>query len=92
MGEAWDQSDPLMHTHTGLELPAANTMEMNDLGPLRITYTTQAVYVGAHRELDDRTGYTDFIGIGDEGGDTRPTGDAWAGSKSASWSRTAGDV
>ena len=35
---------------------------------------TQAVYVGTHSELDDRTGFTDFIGIGD--GDDRPTGTA----------------
>ena len=79
MGEMWEQSAPLMHTHTGLDLPPGEDDDMTDLGPIRITYLTQAVYVGAHRELDDRTGYTDFIGIGDEGGDTRPTGDAKGG-------------
>ena len=71
--EMWEQGDPLMHTHTGLELPPGKDDDMLDLGPIRITYTTQTVYVGAHRELDDRTGFTDYIGIG-EGGDTRPTG------------------
>ena len=73
-GEMWEQSDPLVHTHTGLELPPGEDDDMLDLGPIRITYLTQAVYVGAHRELDDRTGYTDFIGLGD--GDARPDGDA----------------
>ena len=74
MGEVWGPSAPLVHTHTGLDLPPGEDDDMTDLGPIRITYSTQAVYVGAHRELDDRTGFTDFIGIG--GGDDRPTGDA----------------
>ena len=47
---------------------------MTDLGPLRVTFTTQAVYVGVHRELDDRTGKTDYIGLGD--GDAAPSGTA----------------
>ena len=67
MDEAWEQGDALTFTHTGLELPSD---DMTDLGPLRITFTTQSIYVGVHRELDDRTGYTDFIGLGD--GDGRP--------------------
>ena len=70
-GEAWEQGDALTFTHTGLELPPE---EATDLGPLRVTFTTQAIYVGVHRELDDRTGFTDFIGVGD--GDSRPTGTA----------------
>ncbi len=74
MGEMWEQGDALTYTHTGLDLPPGKDDDMLDLGPIRITFTTQAVYVGAHRELDDRTGYTDFIGFGD--GDARPTGTA----------------
>ena len=69
-GEVWEQSDALMHTHTGLELPLGEDDDMTDLGPIRISYTTQAVYVGTHRELDDRTGLTDYLGL-DEG-DARP--------------------
>ncbi len=74
MGEMWTQGDALTHTHTGLDLPPGEDDDMLDLGPIRITFTTQAVYVGAHRELDDRTGFTDFIGIGE--GDDRPMGTA----------------
>ncbi len=70
MDEAWEQGDALTHTHTGLDLPPGDDDDPTDLGPIRITFTTQAIYVGVHRELDDRTGYTDFIGIGD--GDGRP--------------------
>ncbi len=72
--EMWEQSDALTHTHTGLDLPPGEDDDMLDLGPIRITFTTQTIYVGAHRELDDRTGFTDFIGIGD--GDARPMGTA----------------
>ena len=68
--EMWEQGDALTYTHTGLELPPGADDDMLDLGPIRVTFTTQAVYVGVHRELDDRTGYTDFIGLGD--GDGRP--------------------
>ncbi|MCY4399160.1 MAG: carboxypeptidase-like regulatory domain-containing protein [Gemmatimonadetes bacterium] len=74
MGEMWEQGDPLTYTHTGLELPPGEDDDMLDLGPIRVTFTTQAIYVGVHRELDDRTGFTDFIGLGD--GDSRPTGTA----------------
>ena len=74
MGEMWEQSDALTYTHTGLELPPGADDDMLDLGPIRVTFTTQAIYVGVHRELDDRTGFTDFIGVGD--GDSRPTGTA----------------
>jgi len=70
-GEAWEQGDPLTWPHTGLDLPPGEDDDMLDLGPIRITFTTQAIYVGVHRELDDRTGFTDFIGLGD--GDARPS-------------------
>ncbi len=75
MGEMWEQGDALTYMHTGLDLPPGKDDDMLDLGPIRITFTTQAVYVGAHRELDDRTGYTDYIGIGGSA-DSRPTGTA----------------
>ncbi len=75
-GEAWGQGDALTHTHTGLDLPPGKDDDMLDLGPIRITFTTQAIYVGVHRELDDRTGFTDFIGLGD--GDGRPEKDGSA--------------
>ena len=71
--EVWEQSDALVHTHTGLELPLGEDDDMTDLGPIRITYETQTVYVGTHRELDDRTGFTDYKGLG---GDARPDGNA----------------
>ena len=77
-GEAYEQTDALMHAHDGLILPANNDPSMNtdelDKGPIYITYTTQSIYVGAHRELDDRTGLTDYIGVGE--GDARPSGHA----------------
>ena len=76
MGEAWEQGDALTYTHTGLELPPGKDDDMLDLGPIRVTFTTQAIYVGVHRELDDRTGFTDFIGLGD--GDGRPEKDGSA--------------
>ena len=75
-GEAWEQGDALTYTHTGLDLPPGKDDDPTDLGPIRITFTTQAIYVGVHRELDDRTGYTDFIGLGD--GDGRPEKDGSA--------------
>ena len=71
LDEVWEQGDPLMHTHTGLDLPPGEDDMPADLGPIRVTYTTQAVYVGTHRELDDRTGFTNYIGVGS--GDARPT-------------------
>jgi len=79
--EMWEQSDALTHTHTGLDLPPGKDDDMLDLGPIRITYTTQTVYVGAHRELDDRTGYTDFIGAGE--GDARPSDEGHADNEGA---------
>ena len=74
--EAWEQGDALTYTHTGLDLPPGEDDDMLDLGPIRVTFTTQAIYVGVHRELDDRTGFTDYIGIGD--GDGRPKKDGSA--------------
>ena len=69
MGEAWAQADALTFTHTGLELPPEETP---DLGPIRVTFTTQSLTVGVHRELDDRIGFTRYRGVG--GGDARPDG------------------
>ncbi len=74
MGEKWEQGDALTHTHTGLDLPPGKDDDMLDLGPLRVTFTTQSLTVGIHRELDDREGFTDHIGVGD--GDDRPMGHA----------------
>ena len=73
-GEMWEQGDALTHTHTGLDLPPGKDDDMLDLGPIRITFTTQNLTVGIHRELDDRNGFTDHIGVGD--GDARPSGHA----------------
>ena len=73
-GEVWKQSGALMLTHTGLELPLGEDDDMTDLGPIRITYTTQALYVGVHREVDDAPGYTDYRGgDGEITGDGRPS-------------------
>ena len=73
-GEKWEQGDALTFTHTGLDLPPGKDDPMTDLGPLRVTFTTQSLTVGIHRELDDRPGFTDHIGAGK--GDDRPTGHA----------------
>ena len=73
--EVWEQSDDaLMYTHTGLDLPPGEDDEMTHLGDIFITYTTQTLYVGTHRELDDRTGFSDYLGLGK--GDARPSGTA----------------
>ena len=72
--EVWDQSDALTHTHSGLDLPPGKDDDPIDKGAIRITYKTQALYVGVHRELDDRLGFTKFRGVG--GGDARPSGKA----------------
>ena len=60
MKEEWKQSDALMYTHNPLVLPAMNTAEMNDLGPIYVTYTTQRLVLGVYREADDEEGYTDY--------------------------------
>ena len=71
MGETWSQSDALVHTHTGLELPAMNTAEMNDKGPIYVTFETQTLTVGVYRETDDEPGMSDYRSKVD-GGDQRP--------------------
>ena len=75
MGEMWEQVAPDPHMHTGLELPPGDDDMPADLGPIRITFTTQSITVGVHRELDDRTGFTDYFGVDGEG-DDRPGGTA----------------
>ena len=71
MGQKWTQSDALTHTHDGLTHPDMNTAEMNDLGPIYVTYTTQKLTVGVYREVDDEPGWTDFR-AGGPGGDGPP--------------------
>ncbi len=58
--EMYETSDALTFTHTGLVHPDANTAEMNDLGPIYVTWTTQALTVGVYREVDDEPGFTDY--------------------------------
>ena len=76
MGEKFDQGDALMHTHTGLMHPDANTAKMNDLGPIYVTFTTQTLTVGVYREIDDEPGFTDYRAP--MGGDARPVGSVGA--------------
>ncbi|MCY4572352.1 MAG: cadherin-like beta sandwich domain-containing protein [Gemmatimonadetes bacterium] len=63
-GESY-KADSLMHTHTGLSLPAKM-----DAGMLQAQYTTQTLKVYVHHERDQVTGYTGNI----LGGDVRNTG------------------
>ena len=71
--EMYDQSDALVHMHNALAHPAMNTAEMNDLGPLRVTWTTQTLTVAVYREVDDEPGFTDYRGgNGTVSGDARP--------------------
>ena len=72
--ELYEQSDPLVHVHTGLEHPDINSMEMNDLGPIYLTWTTQALTVGVYRETDDEPGFSNYQSKV-AGGDQRPTAD-----------------
>ncbi|MCY3547282.1 MAG: carboxypeptidase regulatory-like domain-containing protein [Gemmatimonadetes bacterium] len=58
--ERYETSDALTFTHTGLVHPEANTAEMNDLGPIYVTWTTQALTVGVYREVDDEPGFSDY--------------------------------
>ena len=58
--EMYETSDALMFTHTGLVHPEANTAEMNDLGPIHVTWTTQTLTVGVYREVDDEPGFSDY--------------------------------
>ena len=71
MGEDWSQSAALTYTHNPLALPDMNDAEMNDLGPVYITFTTQSLTVGVYREADDVEGYTDYRS-GLPRGDHRP--------------------
>ena len=70
MGEKFDRGDALTHAHDGLTHPDANTAEMNDLGPIYVTFTTQTLTVGVYREIDDEPGFTDYRAP--MGGDARP--------------------
>ncbi|MDE2981580.1 MAG: hypothetical protein OXU74_10335 [Gemmatimonadota bacterium] len=70
MGEMFEQSDALVHVHTGLVHPDMNTAEMNDRGPIYVTFTTQTLTVGVYREVDDEPGWTDYRAP--MGGDARP--------------------
>ena len=68
--EMYEQSDALVHMHNALAHPAMNTMAMNDLGPIYVTWTTQTLTVGVYREVDDEPGFTDYRAP--MGGDQRP--------------------
>ena len=74
MGEMWEQSDALTHTHTGLDLPLGEDDDMTDLGPIRITFNTQTLRVGVYRETDDEPGFSNYQSKVD-GGDQRPSDD-----------------
>ena len=71
MTERWTQSRSLTHTHTGLENPATNTADNNDLGLIYVTWTTHSMVLGVYREADDVEGFTDFQSRL-PGGDHRP--------------------
>ena len=71
MNERWTQSRSLTHTHTGLENPATNTYDKNDLGPIYITWKTHSMMLGVYREADDVEGFTDYQSRL-PGGDHRP--------------------
>ena len=72
--EMYELSDALVHMHNALAHPAMNTMEMNDLGPIRVTWTTQKLTVGVYRETDDEPGFSNYQSKVD-GGDQRPSDD-----------------
>jgi hypothetical protein len=69
-GEMWMQSDALIHIHNALTLPADN----NDLGAIYVTWTTQTLVVGVHREMDDVYGYAKYESV--LNGDHRPSAKA----------------
>ena len=73
-GEMYELSDALVHMHNALAHPAMNTMEMNDLGPIRVTWTTQKLTVGVYRETDDESGFSNYQSKV-AGGDQRPSDD-----------------
>ena len=77
-GERWMQSSALSHTHDHLALPADNTSEMNGLGSIYVTWTTQKLTLGVYREADDTEGYTDFRSAL-ASGDHRPHPEVGAG-------------
>ena len=86
MGETWEPvGDGLTYEHTGFELPALNTHEVNDLNlnpkfgqdPARFTFTTQKLTVGVYRETDDEPGFTNYQSKV-AGGDQRPHKDVAA--------------
>ena len=70
-GEMWEASGALTYEHTGLELPPGKDEGSTDLGPIRITFTTQSLTVGVYRETDDQPGFTDYRSDY-PGGDHRP--------------------
>ena len=72
--EMYELSDALVHMHNALAHPAMNTMEMNDLGPIRVTWTTQKLTVGVYRETDDEPGFSNYQSKV-AGGDQRPSDD-----------------
>ena len=72
--EMYELSDALVHMHNALAHPAMNTMEMNDLGPIRVTWTTQKLTVGVYRETDDESGFSNYQSKV-AGGDQRPSDD-----------------
>ena len=69
-GEQWVQSDALTHTHNALTLPADNELEDNDLTAIYVTWMTQTLVVGVHREMDDVYGYAKYQSV--VNGDHRP--------------------
>ncbi len=60
-GELWKQSKALTHAHDGLTHPAMNAAKDNDLGTIRVTWTTQTLVVGVYREQDDTKGYIGHV-------------------------------
>ena len=71
MGEDWDQSAALTHSHDHLALPSEDAI---DIGALAVTWTTQTLTLGVYREADDVEGFTEFRVPGSDGpnGDHRP--------------------
>ena len=77
MKQTWEpQSDAgaITYEYDGFTLPEANTAEIQDQGPIRITFTTQNLVVAVYREADDQPGLTNYQSQL-EGGDQRPVDD-----------------
>ena len=73
MAKASEDGMYLMSPHDGLKLPAANDAETNDLGAMRVKFTTQTLVVGVYRETDDEPGWTNYRSrVPGNKGDTRP--------------------